>query len=277
MKLGIFAKTFARPDLESVMDAVAEHGLTAAQFNMACAGLSSNPDTIPPALAERIGSVSRERGVELVAVSGTYNMIHPDITVRQDGLRRLHVLASACERMGTATITLCTGTRDPHNKWRAHPNNNTPEAWADLRTELEKALKMAEAHGVTLCVEPELSNVVNSAAKARRLLDEMQSPRLKVVIDGVNLLRNDDLDKQRSVIDEAFDLLAADMRFAHAKDRTLAGHGTAVGGELGVLDVAYYLGRLRDAGFDGALVMHGMEESQVEVSVKNLKQIAETL
>ena len=48
MRLGIFAKTFSRPTVEGVFDAVREHGLNCVQFNMACAGLPSLPDHIAP-------------------------------------------------------------------------------------------------------------------------------------------------------------------------------------------------------------------------------------
>ena len=44
-------------------------------------------------------------------------------------------------------------------------------------------VKIADRHEVTLAFEPELNNVVNSVSKARRLLDEIGSPWLKVVID----------------------------------------------------------------------------------------------
>ena len=60
--------------------------------------------------------------------------------------------------------------------WRAHPDNNTPEAWRDLVESMKQALAVAEEYGVVLALEPEVANVIDSAQKARRLLDEMQSP-----------------------------------------------------------------------------------------------------
>ena len=59
MRLGIFAKTFARPTLEETLDAVAGHGLACVQFNMACAGLPTLPEEIEPELA--IGSADAMR------------------------------------------------------------------------------------------------------------------------------------------------------------------------------------------------------------------------
>ena len=89
--------------------------------------------------------------------------------------------------MGTRLVTLCTGTRDPADPWRAHPDNGTPEAWRDLTASMETAIAAAEASDVYLGIEPELANVVSSAEAARRLIDEMKSPRLRIVIDAANL------------------------------------------------------------------------------------------
>src|SRR5918993_1058756 len=101
VRIGIFAKTFSRPSLEGVLDAVIRHDLYEAQLNMSVVGLPSMPDEIDPALADRVREAAADRNIAVVAVSGTFNMIHPDPEVRLNGLRRLGVLAGACERLGT--------------------------------------------------------------------------------------------------------------------------------------------------------------------------------
>ena len=78
---------------------------------------------------------------------------------------------------------------------------------------------MEEAvENATLVFEPEVNNVVDSAQKARRLLDEVRSEHLQVVIDGANLFHAGQLPRMREVLDEAFDLLGDSIRLAHAKD-----------------------------------------------------------
>jgi sugar phosphate isomerase/epimerase len=78
MQLGIFARTFPRSTLEETFNAVVEHGLHCVQFNMACAGLSSLPDHIENVVVDRIRQEATTREISIAAVSGTYNMIHPD-------------------------------------------------------------------------------------------------------------------------------------------------------------------------------------------------------
>src|SRR5262245_29821086 len=200
MEIGIFVKTFARQSLTATLDAVLASGLRVVQFNMVCAGLPSMPDTISPKLAASIRRELAARDMQMAAVSGTFNVIHPDHEARSAGMRRLHILAAACHAMGTSVITLSTGTRDGQDMWRAHPENASPAAWEELLESMREIAAIGAEFGVTMAFEPEGSNVVDSAWKARRLLDELGSPYVKVVMDGANLFHADELSAMASIL-----------------------------------------------------------------------------
>jgi sugar phosphate isomerase/epimerase len=271
MEIGIFAKTFTRRRLEWVLDAVRAHSLRCVQFNMASTGLPPMPERIDPSLCDRIRKALSARGLRMAAVSGTFNMIHPDPEHRKTGLARLRVLAGACRDMGTSVITLCTGTRDPDDKWRRHPDNDTPDAWNDLLVSMRSALNIADETGVTLAFEPEVANVVDSAVKGRRLLDEIASPRLKVVMDGANLFHAGELPRMDAILDEAFALLGKDIALAHAKDLSHDGEAGHEAAGKGLLDYDHYLALLRGVGYDGPLILHGLAEAQVDECVAFLR------
>ena len=160
MKIGIFAKTFVRSSLEATLDAVRAHDLDCVQFNLACAGLPTLPDVLEPATVEHIRAALAARGLQMAAISGTFNMAHTDPAERAKNLARLRVLAGACAGLDTQVITLCTGSRDPKDMWRRHPDNDTPAAWRDMTDCLAQALQIAEDCGVTLAFEPEVANVI---------------------------------------------------------------------------------------------------------------------
>ncbi|NKL75544.1 sugar phosphate isomerase/epimerase family protein [Rhizobium leguminosarum] len=269
MKLGIFAKTFEGTDPLTVLNSVGGAGFTCAQYNMACSGLAPMPEIITEAQARSVAEAARESGVEIAAVSGTFNMIHPDPAVREVGLRRLATLAERCADMSTSLITLCTGTRDPIDQWKAHADNDTPEAWQDLLGAMGAAIEIAERYDVDLGIEPELANVVNSAEKAYRLIAALKSPRIKIVLDPANLFEVATLDEQRSIVSSAIDLLADWIVMAHAKDRNPDGSFATAG--KGVLDYAHYLGRLEAIGFKGSLVTHGLSASEAAGAAAFLK------
>ncbi|MBY3231707.1 sugar phosphate isomerase/epimerase family protein [Rhizobium laguerreae] len=262
MKLGIFAKTFEGTDPALVLKAVANAGFSCTQYNMACSGLAPMPDEISEEQARSVADAAVAAGVEVVAVSGTYNMIHPDLAVRHAGHRRLAVLAQRCAAMSTGLITLCTGTRDPVDQWKEHRDNNTPEAWRDLLEAMGTAIEIADRYDVDLGIEPELANVINSASKARQLIDELKSPRLKIVLDPANLFEVETQEEQQTIVSAAIDLLADRIVMAHAKDRSSDGCFSTAG--KGVLDYNHYLRRLSAVGFEGSLVTHGLSAAEAE-------------
>ncbi len=261
--LGLMVTTIARPTLEATLDAIADRGIRSVQFDLACAGAHTLPAHIDDALCDRVRRAFAARDLTMAALSGTFNMIHPDLRERAAGLEGLRTVLPACRALGVAVVTLCTGTRDAANMWRRHPANDTPEAWTDLVTGLRAAVRMADAQGVTLAFEPEVANVVDSAQKARRLLDEVGSPRLKVVMDPANIFHHGELPHMRAMIEEAFALLGADIALAHAKDLDHDGEAGYRPAGRGVLDYPLYLGLLQRVGFTGAVILHGLAEEDV--------------
>ena len=252
MHVGLMAGTIRRKTLGATLDAIVEHDVYHLQYHVP-AGLS---------LAEVRKEID-DRQITISALGGTYNMIDPDVEKRHAGLRMLRSVAEQCAPMGTSVITICTGSRDPDSMWRAHPDNNTPEAWRDLVESMGQALEVAEEYKVVLALEPEVANVVDSAQKARRLLDEMRSPYLKVCMDGANIFHTGELPKMREILDEAFALLGDDIALAHAKDLDRDGQAGHLAAGTGLLDYDQYLGLLKDSGYDGGVVLHGLSEEQV--------------
>jgi sugar phosphate isomerase/epimerase len=272
MQIGIFSKTFVRPTLEATLDAVVDHGLDCIQFNMAEAGLAEMPEEIEAGLAARIGKELAARSIQVASVSGTFNMIHPDIAERQAGLRQLRTIAASCADLGSSLITLCTGTRDRVSMWRRHPDNDLPDAWDDLVATMSEALRIADEYHVTLAFEPEVSNVIDSAQKARRLLDQMASPRLKVVMDGANIFHEGELPRMREILDEAFELLGDDVAMAHAKDLDHDGDAGNKAAGHGLLDYDQYVSLLSALKRPVPLILHGLDESQVDGCVAFLRE-----
>ncbi len=257
MELGIFAKTFRRAGTHATLEAVQALDLRCVQFNFECAGLPSMPEAMPPSVLASIAAAARLTDVRLAAISGTFNMVHPDREVRTTGVQRLAVVSQAAAHLGVPLVTLCTGTRDRENMWRPHPDNQSNQAWADLLETMEQILPIARETGVAFAIEPEHGNVITDAGRARSLLDALKAgQQLKVILDPANLLEGDR--SQHDVLQEAFDLLGADLAIAHAKDRHPDGQTCALGHGSVNFDAYFRLLRLSD--FRGPVIMHGFEE-----------------
>ncbi|MCF6125188.1 sugar phosphate isomerase/epimerase [Mesorhizobium sp. M7A.F.Ca.CA.001.07.2.1] len=260
MRLGIFAKTFAGTDPAAVLVAVRQAGYETTQFNLACAGLPSMPDAVPADAIASVRAAAQSNGVSLAALSGTYNMAHPDKAVRDDGLRRLAVVIEAAAALGIPLVTLCTGSRNAADQWAYHPDNADPAAWSDMAAEMAKALALAEGAGVDLGIEPEQANIVTSARDATRLIAEMGSKHLKIVLDPANLFEHATPGEARAIVAAAIDEAAGHIAMAHAKDRH--GDGRFATSGQGIVDFPDFVARLKAAGFDGPLVTHGLSADE---------------
>ncbi|TIO09603.1 sugar phosphate isomerase/epimerase [Mesorhizobium sp.] len=269
MQIGVFAKTFPGSEPASVLAAVRDAGFAVTQFNLACAGLPSMPDAVPSDAIRAIAVASDASGVALVALSGTYNMAHPDRAVRDNGLRRLGAVIEAAATLSVPLVTLCTGTRNPDDQWAYHPDNANPLAWADMASEMEKALELAERHGVDLGIEPEQANIVTSAGDAMRLIAEMGSKRLRIVLDPANLFEQANPEEARAIVAGAVERTAGHVAMAHAKDRFADGRFATAG--RGVVDFADFVARLKASGFDGPLVTHGLSAEEAPGVARFLK------
>jgi len=272
MQIGIMGGTVRRDSLSETLDAVVNYGIHCMQFSLGGVGLRELPEQIDTELCDRVRTEFEARNINMAGIDGTYNMIHPDEKQRAAGLRKLRAVASACDRLGTSVITLCTGTRNLESMWRPHPDNDSPEAWNDLVASMRQALQVAEEYGVTLAFEPEVANVVDSAQKARRILDDIGSPHLKVIMDGANIFHTGELPRMREILDEAFELLSEDIAFAHAKDLDRDGQAGHLAAGKGLLDYGRYLSLLNNLEFDVPLILHGLSEAQVPECVAFLRE-----
>jgi sugar phosphate isomerase/epimerase len=262
--LGLLSPEFPGSSLEENLSAMSRSGATGVQFDL----VNAVGDTFPAEFRDDEVKAVRDgfarHGLELSALSGTYNLIDPNPLKREAGARALDRLIAAAPRYGAKVVTLCTGSRDPESMWRRHEDSDSPEAWADLLVTVERAVRTAEDHGIVLGVETEVGNSVNTVRKARTLLDTIGSPALKIIMDGANIFQKGELPRMREKLDEAFELLGADIVLAHAKDLDRDGEAGHVAAGHGKLDYPRYLKLLQESGYDGAIILHALKPEQAE-------------
>jgi sugar phosphate isomerase/epimerase len=236
VELGIFARIFTRPSAGEVAAAVAGAGFGLVQLNLSAIGAP----TVPPVGAgldfAGVRSAFEAHGGRIWGLSCTYNLTHPDLALRDEYTARAEWLIGRAPELGAGVVTLCSGTRDAEDMWRAHPTNSSPEAWAELRAGLDRLLPAAEGAGVRLGIEPEPGNIVSDASRASALLAELghDAKFIGIVLDPANLVTPATAFDQDSILRHAFGVLGAETVCLHAKDVVETGAYAAAG--LGKLD-----------------------------------------
>jgi sugar phosphate isomerase/epimerase len=273
MEVGIFARTYRRPTLEATLDAVAAHGFRHVQFNMASAGLAPLPDAIPAGLVTRIREAMDARNLTMTALSGTFNMAHPDRDTRMKWIDRFEILASAADDLGARLVTLCSGTRDPDNMWRRHPENTSFAAWQDSLECLMHVTIMSSERNFMLGIEPEPGNVVSDAQKARQMLHEVGSDNLGIIFDPANVIDGVPEDHVEATIGSALAEVGHQIISVHGKDRDAAGNVVPAG--EGIVPWESFIAGLRRVGYGGTILLHGLDEADVPLAKKYLEWVIE--
>lgn len=290
MEIGVFSRTYETGDLRDTFTRMRRDGMTHTQFNFSNAGLPTLPETIAEGDIVRIRETAEEFGITIDAVTGTFNMIDPDEDARARGCAQFSVQCRAARELGIPVVSLCTGSKNLQSKWKWHDDNLLDSSWDDLMRSTEIVLRHAEDNGIVLGVETEASNIINTPARARRYLDTFKSPHLKIIMDGANLFRPAEVPEMERILREAFEILGKDIVLAHAKDFAYAaapaGSGAGAGASAqpaqldfvaagrGVLDFPLYVRLLKESGYKGALIMHGLSEAQIPESLAFLKKLA---
>lgn len=271
MQPGIFGRTYPYATAAEICAAAARDGFKAVQFNLSGVGLPSLPHVLPEEKLAGVAEDAKAAGIDIVALSGTYNMAHPDLGVRLESRRAFANVIRAAVIIGAPIVTLCTGSRNAGDMWKAHADNRSDAAWRDMRAEMDAALELASLNGLKLGIEPEPGNVVCDAQAARRLLDEVgKTAPLGIILDAANLV-GADLPRQDEIMSEATDLLFQALVLAHAKDVDRQGGVTCPGD--GAVHLETFAALLRKAGFDGALIGHGFEAEDAGRAGRYLSQL----
>ena len=218
------------------------------------------PAVIPSAAIRAVAENAVKYGIPVEVINGTFNMAHPDRDIREEGIRRFEILCRAAKELGAKYISLCSGTRNADHLWSPHPDNDTQEAWNDMLDTVSRCTKIAEEYGITLAVESEASNIISTPERARRLMDTVGSPNLKMILDCANLFHAGEAHKENvcKTLEHAFALYGYDIVLAHGKDIREGDGIDFCGTGLGIVDFAYTAALLEQYDFTGNMFLHGI-------------------
>ena len=241
--------------------------------------------TIDPALMEPAAAtpglaaqVRHDLGDIDLAVLGCYlNLTHPDEAAYRDILKKYRAHIQLARWMNAGCVGTETG--NPNAGYTYDPaRSHTPEALEMFIRRVAPVVECAEHFGVTLAIEPVYTHIVHDGKAARRALDAIQSDNLKIILDPVNLLHTDNVDRRDDVIREAIDLLGEDVVIIHMKDYQRTENGLismACGlGEMNYADI------LRFAKYQKPFIQMTLEDTQpdnAEAARLYLEQLAEEL
>lgn len=217
-RLGVFARSFAVAGPTTVLERISAVGYAVTHWNCSVMGRSPLGEDVSAEELARVRAEAHRLGIRIPSLSATANLAHPDPARRRAETTAAARLIGLAPALGVDLVTLCSGSRDPDDRWRHHPGNDLPDAWDDLRTSLDPLLEAADRAGVRLGVEPEPGNVVCDAEAADRLLVALGADApIGIVFDAANLVSAVVPARRDPVLRDAAAALGPRVLSAHVK------------------------------------------------------------
>lgn len=146
---------------------------------------------------------------------GVYtNLMHPDPEERKANLAYFEAMMAVGRHMGVGRFITEAGHYYPPEPAAGLPYDLREEVWKAMVATTRELATLAERHDATVLFEPYFGSFFASAKRTRVFLEEVDSPRIRTLLDPANLLELNDLE-------EMFDQLAPWIDCLHAKDRKL--------------------------------------------------------
>ncbi len=215
--------------------------------------------TIQLALKKAIDGISRQNDItddllktvqgELLASGLSVGVlgVYVEPSLYEQALRQSSVMEFLCGlKIAKALSAGCIGTET--TSLEKQPQVSRSVALKCLYTSLEEILPQAECLGVTVGIEPVHYHTVNTPELTRDVLKTMQSKRLKVIFDPVNLLSPEEVPTQHKLWDRAFECFGEDIVAVHIKGIALDQSGKLVSVDLqdSIVDYDYIFKYLRE-------------------------------
>lgn len=161
----------------------------------------------------------------------------PDAEVRRRTVDYLKELVRLCSDLGGKIMVFGS----PQQR-SIPPGLSYREAWDLTKRSFAEVMSLCADLGVTICIEPlgaEETDCVNTAAEAMRMVDEMNHPNFKMILDVKAMCAD------TAEIPEIIRSAAGYFKHLHANDANRRGPGS------GDTDFRPIAAALREVGYDG--------------------------
>jgi sugar phosphate isomerase/epimerase len=265
MKFAICNEVFQGWKLEEAIGFAAKAGYDAVEI--APFTLANSVTEIPPDARRTIRATAERAGI---AVSGIHWVLvkpeglyinHPDAGRRERTARYFCELVEFCADVGGRFMVV--GSPKQRN---VLPGVTLEQAWDWATSTFREPVARAAERGVTICLEPlspAETNFINTAADAIRFVQQLGSPRFKIILD-VKAMSSESKPIPQ-IIRESWPHFA----YFHANDKNLKGPG------FGDVDFKPIAAALKAVGYDGyvSVEVFKFEEGAEVIATKSIEYL----
>ena len=228
--------------LQQQLSVVRDMGFTCVHLALSkVQGMTADPSALTPGYAMYLKKAFEKAGIDIAVLGNYLNLATPDKDALKKNQEKYTAHLRFASILGVGVVGTETG--NPNTGYVYDPEkSHTDEALETFITNLRPVVKDAERFGVLLAIEPVWRHIVYSPQRARIVLDEINSPNLRIIFDPVNLLDEENLSRREEVLNDAMTLLEKEIDVIHLKDyKTETGPRTCMAAGLGDMDYSAVL------------------------------------
>ena len=218
MNIGIRLHDTRPGTLRERLGFAAEQGFRCVQLAMGKAvpgfAMDRAPELLTEELAAEVKAELDRAGMEC-AVLGCYLKL-----ADRDEERALRVREIYLSHLRFAAMigARCVGTETPPSPGPEGEACRTEEHYRLFLQRVRPVVRAAEELGVTLGIEPVCSHIICDAARAERMLEELDSDRVRIILDAVNLIDSAHVEAADGIVRDAIARLGDRVCVLHMKD-----------------------------------------------------------
>lgn len=236
-----------RESIYEIVQSVREQGYTSTSFTSLATPRSPWLNA-PDSLVRETRAALDELDVELFDIMVWTNLIHPDLSQRQQNLKYVAETIECADRLGCRMVTMITGSCGTEHFTQWHPDNWSDETWDTTVGALRQLIGDTPGCETALGMEACVMTNINDPFANRKIVDDVGDPRCRVCLDPTNMSTLHNYYHSTELLNECFDRMGELIIGCHAKDQFLEQQMYVQLVEVppgrGVQDYATYLARM---------------------------------
>ena len=178
--------------------------------------MADAPALLTDELAEAVKAELDKNGQTCVLRGCYLNLCSPDLEAHAKTVEIYKAHLRFAKKIGATLVGTETGA--PNTTYSTCPECYTAEALQLFIDRVTPVVRYAEEVGQLFAIEPVIRHIVSTPERCERVLKAVNSPNLKVILDAVNLLSEDNAADAKSIIADGIARLGKDTALLHMKD-----------------------------------------------------------
>ncbi len=222
MNIGIRLHDTLGSNLAEHLAAAREQGFTCVHIAMSkcCPGFSMSdaPELLTDELAAEVRAELEKNGQTCVLLGCYLNLCSPDLEAHTKTVEIYKAHLRFAKKIGALLVGTETGA--PNTTYTSCPECFTEEALQLFIERVKPVVAYAEEIGQYFAIEPVAKHIVSTPERCERVIKAVNSPNLKVILDAVNLLDENNIQDKEAITLDGIARLAPYTELLHMKDCT---------------------------------------------------------